>query len=500
MPLIDDTLFATKAKYAKQRASPDKSVLLTSSDLDVIRHRAGPMYTTESVSGRDDGLHNRKAIQRSELGAERAKAWDNTFAAQRRQRLNNLSEMEAARQRETHDLSDAWLERLAARKEMTNAHAAALARHESEHMRLLKSAKATASCVGHQAVARAHRDAQVALERTAALAEKAGYVAAYEGELQENRRVAAARLDAAREVLDFQHRQGAARDIQLKMTEQAALARERQDYERDLCTIREERARQRAEDQAKKQRTRAALDYQAQQEQAARDRAALEERAADLEGDLVHQRRAERRAIEQRKLQAIRDQKARLCEATYDTLCAERLRSEAVREAGYQKMEREALTQDRADADAAQRLAQSRKLLADCADYNLVQQATRFAHDTVERMAELEYGARLRGELQCDADRDADAERQRAYDARAQAVRNKSDLLEREVRRRQDLLAEQQGDRAAVQRDLDEIAALKAQIREYAEAEQDPAVRKAYGSVIGRMNKAEKTVSWTAEI
>lgn len=495
MPYTDTTLFATKPKITQRMTKSNKPIVLDQYDLSMIRHRAGPLYPTESVSGRDDTVFNRNNIIRAQIGAERTKTWKNTIEDQRQARLKKMADREAAKEQEIRDLEQAWLER---EKKKADAVQEQYRRHkelDNDYMRMFHSAKMTADCLKGLAETKQIKDERRQAELQEGIQEKETAYKLYKEEVDAN----------ARKVLE----QRAAREhvdrVNLAQVQRGQYQRdeERREKENELMEMRkvkaldEEIRRKEQEDAHKRNMTcKSILDKQVEEKKKQDNIRALEEMAAELEIQLVQQKLDERNAIYTTQMKSLKEKKAAAAETAQMAVAKQIKADEERRINSMLKCEGQDVTNVRAEEARQARAAKYKKLENEARKINEFNVADKFARKAVEEMANIEYHQKQHLEHV----REAEYEKMLADEKRAEAKRMAAETLNEiaklKLAKEKEKEFEKFCDKCAVLKDQREARDLVERCRKMAEAEEDERVRRAYAIVIRDINKRDRCISW----
>ncbi|KAE8302261.1 putative Maebl [Giardia duodenalis] len=495
MPYTDTTLFATKPKITQRMTKSNKPIVLDQYDLNMIRHRAGPLYPTESVSGRDDTIFNRNNIIRAQIGAERTKTWKNTIEDQRQARLQKMADQEAAKEQEIRELEQAWLER---EKKKADAVQEQYRRHkelDNDYMRMFRSAKITADCLKDLAETKRIKEERRQAELQEGLQEKETAYRLYKEEVDANAEKALAQR-TARERVDR---------VNLAQTQKGQYQREEERREREnelvemrrLKALDEELHRKEYEDTRRRNMTcRSILDKQVEEKKKQDNIRALEEMATDLEIQMVQQKLDERHAIHEARMKSLKEKKAAATEIAQLAVAKQIKADEERRINSMLRCEGQDITNVRAEEARQARAAKYKKLEDEARKINEFNVADKFARKAVEEMADLEYNQKQHLEHVREAEYEKMLAEEKRAEAKRMATETLAEIAKLRLAREKEKEFESFCDKCAVLKDQREARELVERCRKMAEAEEDERVRRAYAIVIRNINRRDRSISW----
>lgn len=495
MPYTDTTLFATKPKVTQRMTKSNKPIVLDQYDLNMIRHRAGPLYPTESVSGRDDTVFNRNNIIRAQIGADRTKTWKNTLEDQRKERLQKMADREAAKEQEIRELEQAWLER---ERKKTDAVQEQYQRHkilDNDYMRMFHSAKMTADCLKDLAETKRIKDERRQAEIQEGIQAKETAYKLYKEEVDANAQKALEQR-AARERVDrvnmAQIRKGQYQRDEERREKKNELLEMKKVKELD-----EEIRRKEQEDTHRRNMTcRSILDKQVEERKKQDNIRALEDMAADLEIQMVQQKLEERNAIHEARMKDLKEKKAAAAETAQLAVAKQIKADEERRINSMLRCEGQDVTNIRAEEARKARAAKYKKLEDEAKKINEFNVADKFARKAVEDMADMEYYQKQHLEHLREAEYEKMLTEEKRAEAKRMATETLAEIAKLKLAREKEKEFESFCDKCAVLKDQREARELVERCRKMAEAEEDERVRRAYAIVIRDINRRDKTISW----
>lgn len=495
MPYTDTTLFATKPQITQRMTKSNKPIVLDQYDLNMIRHRAGPLYPTESVSGRDDTVFNRNNIIRAQIGADRTKTWKNTIEDQRKERLKKMADREAAKELEIKELEQAWLER---EKKKADAIQEQYQRHkmlDNDYMRMFHSAKMTADCIKDLAETQMIKEERRKAEVQEGIRAKETAYQLYKEEVDANAQKALEQR-AARERMDRVNL------AQIKR-EKSKREEERREKENELMEMRKIKEldmdirKKEQEDALKRNMTcRSILNKQVEEKKKQDNIRALEDMAADLEIQMVQQKLEERNAIHEARMKTLKEKKAAAAETAQLAVAKQIKADEERRINSMLKCEGQDITNIRAEEARKARAAKYKKLEDEARKINEFNVADKFARKAVEDMAEMEYYQKQHLEHLREAEYEKTLMEEKRAEAKRMAAETLAEITKLKLAREKEKEFESFCDKCAVLKDQREARDLVERCRKMAEAEEDERVRRAYAIVIRDINRRDKTISW----
>lgn len=495
MPYTDATLFTTKETLARRMRQSNKPTILAQADINRMRWHADPLYPTESVTGRDDNAFRRDNIVRSQISADRMRTWKNTVADQREERLRRLEERKAAKEREIKELENAWLERERKKAELVNAKYVKYKEQDSDYMRMFQSAKLAASCLESLSATRAARETQAKADHDASVKEKEHILKAYQDEVEGNKK----RVEEQRITRVWYDREN---DKQIALHRQEH-EEEKQERQRELESLRKAQKDsleyERQETMRVFERNKACrdmLDRQMEERSRIKQLEKLEDQAVDLEIKVIQQKNEERKAIHERKRSEVKKLKEEASETVKQAIAAQVKENNAKRIDAMLRCEGADVTEQRAEQMRRAREEKYRKVAEDARRFNEENAATRFAHKTVEEMADYEYGQKKILENKAEEAYEKALADEKRIAARARAAEMLAEINTKRMAREKAREIERVCDLAAALKDVREAQDLVERCRRMALEEQDPLVRRAYDIVIRNINQRVRTISW----